>query len=170
MAQTPQIEGVKEAIRALRKIDPEMRKTFNTNVRAIALPMTNAMQSNYDDMRFPSGTKRRWSDKSGTSARAIFPLTAAKARRGVKVKIDTNRRSGAAITVMQTNPGAAVFDLATNSTPLGEAFSATFGRSPSRVMWPEAEVHVDDVRDNLVELIHEIEKDISDELKRRGVD
>jgi hypothetical protein len=169
MAKTPEIEGVKEAVRALRKIDPEMRKTFNANVKAVVEPMTSAMQSNYDDMRFPSGTKRKWGTSAvGAKARKLNPLTAAAAKRGVKVKIDTNRKSGAAFTVMQTNPGAAIFDLAGNSTPLGEAFTAKFGRSPSRVMWPNAEVHLPDVRKNLVELIEEIEQDISRELQRRG--
>ena len=52
MAKTPQIEGVKEAVRALRKIDPEMRKIFNANVKAVVEPMTSAMKSNYDDARF----------------------------------------------------------------------------------------------------------------------
>ena len=169
MAKTPEIEGVKEAVRALRKIDPAMRKTFNTNVKAVVAPMTSAMQSNYDDMRFPSGTKRKWGTQAvGAKARKINPLTAAAARRGVRVKIDTNRKSGAAFTVMQTNPGAAIFDMAGNGTPLGRAFSSKFGRSPSRVMWPNAEVHLPDVRENLVELIQEIEQDISRELQRRG--
>ena len=169
MAKTPEIEGVKEAVRALRKIDPAMRKTFNANVKAVVAPMTQAMQSNYDDARFPSGTKRKWSQNPvGAKARKINPLTAASARRGVKVKIDTGRKSGAAFTVMQTNPGAAIFDMAGNGTPLGRAFTAKFGRSSSRVMWPNAEVHLDDVRENLVELIQEIEQDISRELQRRG--
>ena len=169
MAKTPEIEGVKEAVRALRKIDPAMRKTFNANVKAVVAPMTSAMQSNYDDMRFPSGTKRKWGTQAvGAKARKINPLTAASARRGVKVKIDTGRKSGAAFTVMQTNPGAAIFDMAGNGTPLGRAFTAKFGRSSSRVMWPNAEVHLDDVRENLVELIQEIEQDISRELQRRG--
>ena len=169
MAKTPQIEGVKEAVRALRKIDPEMRKTFNANVKAVVAPMTSAMQSNYDDARFPSGTKRKWSQNPvGAKSKKINPLTAASARRGVKVKIDTNRKSGAAFTVMQTNPGAVIFDMAGNGTPLGRAFTAKFGKSPSRVMWPNAEVHLPDVRENLVELIEEIEQDISRELQRRG--
>jgi hypothetical protein len=169
MAKTPEIEGVKEAVRALRKIDPAMRKTFNANVKAVVAPMTQAMQSNYDDARFPSGTKRKWGTQAvGAKARKINPLTAAAARRGVRVKIDTSRKSGAAFTVMQTNPGAAIFDMAGNGTPLGRAFSAKFGRSSSRVMWPNAEVHLPDVRENLVELIQEIEQDISRELQRRG--
>ena len=169
MAKTPQIEGVKEAVRALRKIDPEMRKTFNANVKAVVEPMTSAMQSNYDDMRFPSGTKRKWSQNPlGAKSRKLNPLTAAAARRGVKVKIDTNRKSGAAFTVMQTNVGATIFDLASNSTPLGRAFTRKFGKTPSRVMWPNAEVHLPDVRENLVYLIVGIELDINREIQRRA--
>jgi hypothetical protein len=169
MAKTPEIEGVKEAVRALRKIDPEMRKTFNYNVKAVVEPMTKAMQQNYDDARFPSGTKRKWSTNPvGAKSKKINPLTAAAARRGVKVKINTSRKSTAAITVMQTNPGAAIFDMAGNSTPLGRAFTQKFGRSPSRVMWPTAGIYLDDVRKVLMDLIEDIEQDISRELQRRA--
>jgi hypothetical protein len=77
MAKTPEIEGVKDTIKALRRINPELRKEFNLKVKAIAAPMTDAMKSEYSDNRFPSGTKRKWSTKDG---RKLFPLTAAKAK------------------------------------------------------------------------------------------
>jgi hypothetical protein len=39
-------------------------------------------------------------------------LTAAKAKTGVKPKINTSYRGGTALYVMQANPAAAVFDIA----------------------------------------------------------
>lgn len=162
MPASHEITGVKEAIRALRKIDPEMRKAFNANVKEIAAPMTDAIKATYSESMFPSGTKYSWT-KDG---RQIFPLAVGKAKRGTKVKIDTNRRSSTAITVMQTNVGAAVFDKAGTTNKLGRAMSDKSGRNASRVMWPIAENYIEDVRKNLIVLIEDLEKTISDELEK----
>ena len=156
MAKTSEITGVKETIKALRRIDPELRKEFNTNYGRAVSPMTNAAKALYDDQRFPSGTKRTWAP----GGRKIFPLTAAKAKTGVKPKINTSYRGGTALYVMQANPAAAVFDIAGRSTGLGAAFSAKFGRDPSRVMWPVAERHEKQVKKNVQELVKETTKTV----------
>ena len=156
MAKTSEITGVKETIKALRRIDPELRKEFNTNYGRAVSPMTNAAKAIYDDQRFPSGTKRTWAP----GGRKIFPLTAAKAKTGVKPKINTSYRGGTALYVMQANPAAAVFDIAGRSTGLGAAFSAKFGRDPSRVMWPVAERHEKQVKKNVEELVKETTKTV----------
>ena len=164
MARTPKIEGVKDTIKALRKIDPELRKEFNAKVKAIAAPMTDAMKSEYSDNRFPSGTKRKWSTKEG---KKLFPLTAAKAQTGVKVKINTSFKDRNAFYVMQTNPAAAIFDNAgkKNLNRLGNAFTLKFA-SPSRVMWPIAEQKIKDVQDGIKDLVEETEKVIQKEVDR----
>ena len=156
MARTPEIEGVKDTIKALRRIDPELRKEFNAKYKDAVSPMTNAAKAIYDDQRFPSGTKRTWAP----GGRKIFPLTAAKAKTGVKPKINTSYRGGTALYVMQANPAAAVFDIAGRSTGLGAAFSAKFGRDPSRVMWPVAERHEKQVKNNVEELVKETTKTV----------
>jgi hypothetical protein len=156
MARTPEIEGVKDTIKALRRIDPELRKEFNAKYKDAVSPMTNAAKAIYDDQRFPSGTKRTWAP----GGRKIFPLTAAKAKTGVKPKINTSYRGGTALYVMQANPAAAVFDIAGRSTGLGAAFSAKFGRDPSRVMWPVAERHEKQVKKNVEELVKETTKTV----------
>ena len=156
MAKTSEIEGVKETIKALRRIDPELRKEFNAKYKDAVSPMTNAAKALYDDQRFPSGTKRTWAP----GGRKIFPLTAAKAKTGVKPKINTSYRGGTALYVMQANPAAAVFDIAGRSTGLGAAFSAKFGRDPSRVMWPVAERHEKQVKKNVEELVKETTKTV----------
>jgi hypothetical protein len=156
VAKTSEITGVKETIKALRRIDPELRKEFNTNYGRAVSPMTNAAKALYDDKRFPSGTKRTWAP----GGRKIFPLTAAKAKTGVKPKINTSYRGGTALYVMQANPAAAVFDIAGIGNGLGSAFSATFGRGPSRVMWPVAERHEKQVKKNVEELVKETTKTV----------
>jgi hypothetical protein len=156
VAKTSEITGVKETIKALRRIEPELRKEFNAKYKDAVSPMTNAAKAIYDDQRFPSGTKRTWAP----GGRKIFPLTAAKAKTGVKPKINTSYRGGTALYVMQANPAAAVFDIAGRSTGLGAAFSAKFGRDPSRVMWPVAERHEKQVKKNVEELVKETTKTV----------
>jgi hypothetical protein len=156
VAKTSKITGVKETIKALRRIDPELRKEFNAKYKDAVSPMTNAAKAIYDDQRFPSGTKRTWAP----GGRKIFPLTAAKAKTGVRPKINTSYRGGTALYVMQANPAAAVFDIAGRSTGLGAAFSAKFGRDPSRVMWPVAERHEKQVKKNVEELVKETTKTV----------
>jgi hypothetical protein len=170
MARTPEIEGVKDTIKALRQIDPELRKEFNRKVRAIAAPMTDAMKDEYSDHRFPSGTKRTWTvNKTDLGdGRKLFPLTAAKAKNGVRVRIDTSYRNRNALYIMQANPAAAIFDMAgkKNVNSLGNAFSTKFGKGSSRVMWPVAERKLKDVQDGIKDLVEDTEKVIQKEVGR----
>jgi hypothetical protein len=169
MARTPKIEGVKDTVKALRRIDPELRKEFNIKVQAIAAPMTDAMKAEYSDNRFPSGTKRKWTvGKTGDNkGRTVFPLTAAKAQKGVKVKINTSYRDRNAFYVMQANPAAAIFDMAgkKNLNGLGNAFTSKF-QQPSRVMWPVAERKLNEVQDGIKDLVEDTEKVIQKEVDR----
>jgi hypothetical protein len=150
-----QVDGVKEAIRHLNQCEPGFKKLFTANVKEIAKPVTDAMKNNYANSRFPSGTQRNWAQ----SGRALFPLDAAKAKRGVGVRVNTGRR-GAALSIYQKNPGAAIFDIAgrANSNALGMAFDSKFGRSASRVIWPEFE-------SKQTQFVAEIEKVVDDLMK-----
>jgi len=134
-----EVLGLKEAVKYLAQVEPGFKKAYVANMKTIAKPMTDAMKANYSDDRFPSGTKRNWAQK-GTPK---FPLTTAGAVKGVSLRVN-NKKSGAAFSVMQKNPAAAIFDIAgrSNSNPLGMAFSNKFGRSASRVIWPAFEANI----------------------------
>jgi len=62
------IKGVKQAIVALKKIDPEYRKDFNREAKTIAAPLVAAAKANYPQMPL-SGMVAPWI--SGT--RSLFP-------------------------------------------------------------------------------------------------
>lgn len=112
---TPQtsisLVGVEDAIKALRKIDPELRKQFNRDAKDIAAPAVQDAQQAYPEMPL-SGMQRQWKSKG----RTIFPYIAAKARRGTKVKVDTSRKTRNVILIQQTDPGAVVFETAGRRT------------------------------------------------------
>jgi hypothetical protein len=159
---TIQVNGVKEAVKYLNQVEPGYRKAYVTNMREISKPMTDAMKSNYDNNRFPSGTKRNWSP----GGRQVFPLTAANAVRGVSVRVN-NKKKGAAFSVMQKNPAAAIFDIAgrANTNPLGTAFSAKFGRSASRVIWPVFEAKIADLTTEVQKVVDGVMAEVNKNLK-----
>jgi hypothetical protein len=131
-------------------------------MKQIATPMTNAMKSTYDNNRLPSGTKRNWSP----GGRQVFPLTAANAVRGVGVRVN-NKKKGAAFSVMQKNPAAAIFDIAgrANTNPLGTAFSAKFGRSASRVIWPVFEAKIADLTTEVQKVVEGVMAEVNKNFK-----
>ena len=67
-----EVVGLKDALKDLRKIDPDLRKEFNANVKAITAPVTDAAKANYLPVLL-SGMARPWS-QNGIKK---FPYTAA---------------------------------------------------------------------------------------------
>ena len=115
-----EVVGVRDAIRSLNKLEPGLRRQFAAQVNEIAQPAIQAVQHAYD--RVPlSGMERAWVEKGRN--RKIFPFTLAKARRGVKVKLDARREATAIILITQTDRGTAVFETAGRKTvnPLGRS-------------------------------------------------
>ena len=157
-----QVDGVKEAVKYLNQVEPGYRKAYVANMKMVAQPMTDAMKTNYDDMRFPSGTKRKWSPEG----RQVFPLTAANAVKGVSLRVN-NKKVGAAFSVMQKNPAAAIFDIAgrANANPLATAFSTKFGRSASRVIWPVFEAKISDISANIQKVVDDVMAEVNKNLK-----
>jgi len=103
--------GVEDAIKQLRRIDPELRKQFNRNAKDIAAPAISTAQQNYPELPL-SGMARQWQSKG----RMLFPYVAAKARRGTRVKVDTSRKTSNVILIQQTDPGAVIFETAGRKT------------------------------------------------------
>lgn len=158
MSTTIRVDGVKEAIKELRSIDPELRRTFTKNVKQITKPIVQAAQAAYRSQNFPSGTKYKWAPKG----REVFPLTNKAAIRGVTTKISTSRKQQSAITVMQGNPGGAVFEFAEGGL-LGQAFTRKNGRA-ARVMWPAADRNIENVQQEMTKLVDDLTNTINRKL------
>lgn len=155
---TIRVDGVKQTIAELNKVDPALRKKFNANVREITRPLVNAAQAKYRATNFPSGTTRNWAQKG----RPIFPLDPARAARGVRPQISTSRRQASTIVVVQSNAGASVFEFAANG-PLGQAFGTKNGPTP-RVMWPAADATKNIVEAQMARLVEDTTNDINKRL------
>jgi len=156
---TPQVTGVKEALKTLRQIDPEMRAQFNNDAKQIVQPAIDAARNGYNGLNLPSGTARRWAP----GGRVLFPMTTNKMQRRVRLKIDTKVRARSVFKIVNSDAGATIFEWAgvrsTNS--LARAFDAKTGKRTPRVVWPATERHLDDIRRNLDDSIRVVEKHLN---------
>jgi hypothetical protein len=116
-----EVKGINEAIRSLNKIQPGLRKEFNNEARAIAQPATTAVRNAYRFVPL-SGMNRQWAGPA-VKGRKVFPWNLDKARKGVDVVFNTDRRSTGTINIVQRDAGTAIFETAgrKNPNPLGDS-------------------------------------------------
>ena len=107
-----ELVGVRETIRALNKVEPGLRKQFVADAKQIAQPAIQRVQAAYQQVPL-SGMSRNWSQ----NGRKLFPFTIPKAKRGVQLKVDTDRRATAIISIVQKDQAAAIFETAGRRNP-----------------------------------------------------
>ena len=129
---TIQVVGVKDTINALKKIEPQLQKDFRTQATAIATPAINAAKDVYTQVPL-SGMAYKWSSKG----RQVFPFTVAKAKSGVKLRIDTRRNAVGVILIEQKDPATAIFETAgrANANRLGDQLGFV-GAGRTRLIGP----------------------------------
>jgi hypothetical protein len=157
-----EIVGAKQAIIGLRKVDPELRKAFNRNVKAVVKPVVDAARKEYPQMPL-SGMKRRWTP-AGRGVQ-IFPYNQAAARKGLVYKIDTSRKATALIKIQQKNAAAVAFEVTGKggSTGFSRRLSA-FSGPAIRVMWPTYMKHEKEVLAEIEKLVLEASRIVEKEL------
>ena len=156
--------GINEAIRSLNKIEPGLRKEFNNEARAIAAPATEAVRSAYRFVPL-SGMNRTWAGPA-VKGRKVFPWNLDKARKGVDVVFNTDRRSLGTINIVQRDTGTAIFETAgrKNSNPLGDALgSIQPGRT--RVIGPVVYSKVEEITAVMEKFAVSIVQRVNRELK-----
>lgn len=149
--------GVKEALKELREIDPDMRKLINARAKNVVKPAIDAIKAQYP-AQYLSGMARNWTERG----RAKFPYSQAVARRSVTVKVNTSRKSTSVISIIQKDPAASIIDMAgkqggqnARGARMIAALTIYFG-PPSRVMWPTYERNNDKVTDNMRAVIDDL--------------
>lgn len=159
-----EVIGVKETIKELRQLNPELRKEFNRNAKNVAKPVIDRAKSSYP-AQYLSGMARLWRDKK--SRRVLFPYVQKDAQKGVVFKIDTGKRATAVLTIIQKNVAAAIIDMAGKrggDGPKGQRFVATLFGSPSRVMWPAYESSETEVERAMMELVEDAAKTVENRI------
>ena len=127
-----EIVGAKEALKALGKIDKDLRKQFNADAKQIAQPLVVLAGSKYPDTPL-SGMNRNWQQ----AGKKIFPYSKAKAVKGLKVKFSTRRNDANVIYVTQSDPGAVVLEVAGRGS--NSLLSENLRARQARILWPAAE-------------------------------
>ena len=148
MTATAKVEvvGAKEAIKALSKIDKDLRKQFNADAKQIAQPLVSLASSRYPETPL-SGMNRNW--KQGN--KKLFPYTKAKAVKGLKVKFSTRRNDSNVIYVTQSDPGAVVLEVAGRGS--NSLLSENLRARTARILWPSAEQALPSIQAELRALV-----------------
>jgi hypothetical protein len=159
---TTEVAGINEAIRSLNKIEPGLRKQFNNDARLIAQPATNAVKNAYKFVPL-SGMERQWAGPS-VRGRKVFPFTIAKAKRGVDVVFNTDRRSLGVINIVQRDAGTAIFETAgrKNPNPLGDSLGhLSLGRTRliGPVVYSKRREIEDGIRQLALKIVNRVNKD-----------
>jgi len=126
------VVGVKETINALKKIDPQLQKDFRAQANEIAQPAINAAKDMYTQVPL-SGMQYKWNSRG----RQLFPFSVAKAKSGVKLRIDTRRNAVGVILIEQKDPATAIFETAgrANANRLGDQLGFV-GAGRTRLIGP----------------------------------
>lgn len=159
---TIKVFGVKEALKELNNIDPDLRKQINAKAKDIVKPATDAIKNAYPS-QYLSGMQRTWTQRGATK----FPYDQAAARKGVGVKVDTSKKAQSVIRIQQRNPAAAIIDMAGKHggrSPQGgryvDTLTAMFGQ-PSRVMWPTYLAQGNEVEQRMFELVKDLMQSVN---------
>lgn len=153
-----QIVGLKETLKELNKIEPELRKDFNKRGRNIVAPVVNDAKTNIPTLPL-SGFARSW--RKGQ----LTPWDQAAVKRSIVARIDTRRGAVAVLKVTMKSAGGSVFDMAgrRSNNPLATQLNK-FGNA-SRVMWAAYTRHQDTIEKG----IQELSNDLTEAVNRRLV-
>lgn len=115
------VNGINDAIRSLNKIEPGLRRQYQDEARVIAEPAITAVRRAYQFVPL-SGMERKWAGPA-VKGRKVFPFSLAKARRGVNLTFNTDRRTSGVINIVQRDTGTAIFETAgrKEQNPLGDS-------------------------------------------------
>lgn len=140
-----EVVGVKDTIKALRQLDPELRKQFNRDIKKVMAPMVASAKAGYPVLPL-SGMARNWSGK--------FPWDYGKVKQGVKVKTSTRRNANSVVYVTQGTAAGAIFEVATQ----GNAFGRNLRGRNQRVLWPTYDRHAASIEAGVGGIVRDAEK------------
>ena len=168
-----QVEGVAEVLKALAKVNPELRKATVKNIKAAGEPMAREARGLFPQQS-PLSNWGNWTTPTG---RVIGPYDPKKVNRGVRVAYRGSKVRGSdsnnipLLTLRQTDAAGAIVDMAgrrsNGKTPQGRAFIdqlRSFGVA-SRAMWPAAERTMPEVTRAVEAAINDMSRQIEEMIR-----
>jgi hypothetical protein len=158
---TVTIVGIKEALRDLQKVEPDVAKQIKKDFKEVVKPIVDDAKSKIVELPL-SGMQRNW--KAGK----ILPWSQSAVAKSIIARFSNRKRGNslAVFSVTMKSPAGTIFDMAGRGSAnrLAAALDTLYGR-PSRLMWPTYERHADQVNQNMQQLVNQI----IDETNRRLV-
>ena len=166
---TIQVAGVKDAINALRKIDPELQKQFKADATAIVQPAIQAGKAAYAPLSNDShpyalsGMSRKWTDQK--TGRKIFPFKLDRAINGVGMKFDTRKKAVGVILILQKDTATAVWETAGRKTTnkLGRSLGFV-GDDTTRILKPAIEKDIANIEKAIERVVKDAMRTVQREL------
>lgn len=162
------VTGVRETLKELKKIDPELRKQAVKEMRTAAQPLVTEVKSG-----MPDRPLENWQEEGELGWKT------SKVRQSVKLKFGGKRvRSQAGnqyplLRLVIGSPAGAAFDKAGRrnapTSPQGRAFIENLTRkygSASRRAWPATEKHMDNIERGVKQAVDKASAQINQELRR----
>jgi hypothetical protein len=140
-----------------------LRKQFAADATRIAQPAISEAQRRYSSVGVPlSGMTRNWA----SNGRKIFPYNVSKASRGVKIKLQGDRRVTSVILIEQRDAATAVWETAGRKTTnaLGDALGF-IKPNTSRVLGPSVFSRRNEISGEMEKAILEVTRRVEKELK-----
>jgi len=140
MSNSVTVVGIKETLRELNKIEPELRKEIIKDFRQVVKPVVDQIKRALPVEAPLSGFARSWTQGNNQKT----PWNGATVAKSVTSKIDTRKRgkSLAVMKIIMKSPAGAIADMAGKkggNSPQGQimiaALERRYGRA-SRFMWP----------------------------------
>ena len=132
------VDGLESTLKALQKIQPEVKKQFFKDAKKILKVVVDDAKSLYpaeDSTRknggFPSGLSRAWAP----GGRPLFPYSQTKAVAGVKIETSLSKKKDAILTIVNKDGAASVIDYAGTKTSNALGAALNGWASKPRVMW-----------------------------------
>jgi hypothetical protein len=152
---TMQVQGLESTLKALQKIQPEVKKQFFKDAKKIVKPAIDEAKGAYRS-GYLSGMSRAWKDKD--RGIMLFPYNQLSASKGVAVATSLSKKQDAILTITQKDIAASILDMAgkrSNKRNFGSNLTA-ISDPPSRVMWRSYEQHAGAIEDEMSKSVDEV--------------
>ena len=162
-----EVYGVKEVLKELGEVDKKTKFKAISKVKAAGAPAVSKARENY-----PSGAPL-----SGWTYSGRLAYSKANADKGVQIQVGGRARGQQfpIITIIQKNPGAAMYDIAglangaTGTKPQGDAFidalNAKYGKA-QRGMWRNVKEIRELANDAILKAIDEVAQEVNRKILR----
>jgi len=168
MEATVRVQGVKETLKILKQVDPELRKALMKEMRTAAKPLVQEVQR-----ALPVQAPLSGMDNEGR-----LGWNSTRVTRNVKLKVGGKKvrsqrgQEFPLLRVTINDAAAAMFDMAgrggSGNTPQGQALIRGLSRygAPSRTAYPSAEKRLPEVTRGVLEAIDKAAAQINREIAR----